>query len=96
MKNILAIGLLGAFGLGTMGCMTREVTSFEDHNRHPVTAMQAVRTNSYFVSKTFTHEFFNCQEKGDTLVCKPLCGGKTDLQCPGVSASSYGGATNVR
>lgn len=96
MKNILAIGLLGLFGFSGMGCMSREVTSFEDHNRYPVTAMQAVRTNTFIFSKTYTHEFFNCQEKGDTLICKPLCGGKTDLQCPGVTATSGGGSTNVR
>ncbi|MFO0665617.1 MAG: hypothetical protein U0174_16800 [Polyangiaceae bacterium] len=96
MKNILALSLLGLAGLSSVGCMSRSVTSFEDHQRHPVTAMEAVRTNTYLFSKTYTHEFFNCQEKGDTLVCKPLCGSKTDLQCPAYTPGSGGGSTNVR
>ena len=96
MKNILAIGLLGLVGLSSTGCMSRHVTSFEDHSRHPITAMQTVRTNTFLWTKTYTHEFFNCLEKGDTLVCKPICGDKTDLQCPAASVSGNSGSTNVR
>ena len=78
------------------GCTSRTVIAFDDHPRHPVTAIQAVRTNSYLFGSSNTHEFWNCIEKGDTLVCKPLCGGKTDLQCPSVNAHTGGGSTNVR
>ena len=103
MKSALAPALrlasaaaLALGALGTTGCVSRTILSFEDHASYPVTSLEVFETRSYYVYATHEHQFFNCADAGDKLVCKRSCGDKLDIQCPNDVATSYGGKTNVR
>lgn len=87
---------LALAALGTTGCVSRTMLSFEDHGSYPVTSLEVYETKSYFVYATHEHQFFSCADAGDKLVCKRSCGDKLDIQCPNDLATSYGGKTNVR
>jgi hypothetical protein len=94
--RVLGATLAGALLLGTAACSKRTILQFEDHNRHPATAMQAGMVKNYVFWVTAEHQFYSCSEQGDKLVCKRLCGGQTDLECPKAMAAGRSGATNVR
>jgi hypothetical protein len=85
-----------ALGLGMSGCVRRELVGFDDHATKQLTAMRVkVDTNNVFWN---THEyvFYSCAEQGDKLLCKRLCGGATDVECPSAMEAGYGAHTNIR
>ena len=92
----ISTAALAAFALGTTGCVSRTILSFEDHPSYPVTDLEVFETRSYYVYATHEHQFFSCADAGDKLVCKRTCGGQLDIQCPNDVSTSYGGKTNVR
>ena len=103
MKNVIRPAIraisavaLAVTALGTTGCVSRTMLSFEDHPSYPVTDLEVFETRSYYVYSTHEHQFFSCADAGDKLVCKRTCGGQLDVQCPNDVSSSYGGKTNVR
>ena len=103
MKNVIrpairaiSAAALAVTALGTSGCVSRTMLSFEDHPSYPVTDLEVFETKSYFVYATHEHQFFSCADAGDKLVCKRTCGGQLDVQCPNDVSTSYGGKTNVR
>ena len=94
--HAISAAALAAFALGTTGCVSRTILSFEDHPSYPVTDLEVFETRSYYVYATHEHQFFSCADAGDKLVCKRTCGGQLDVQCPNDVSTSYGGKTNVR
>jgi hypothetical protein len=96
MKNVILPAFLALAALGSTGCASRAILSFEDHPSYPVTDLEVFETKSYYVYATHEHQFYSCADAGDKLVCKRTCGGQLDVQCPSDVATSYGGKSNVR
>lgn len=92
---ILATLLLGTSL--TTGCVTRNIISFEDHQKQPVTSMEVIKTTNYVFYRTAEHQFYLCQDTGSALTCNLQCGGKTDLTCPkAMTNGNRGASSNVR
>jgi len=95
-RNAMALLSLGLVVFAT-GCVTRQITRFEDNQKSPVTALEVNKTENYFVFVKKTHQFYLCQDTGNKLVCKLSCDGNNDVVCPAAGANAYTGATtNVR
>jgi hypothetical protein len=96
------LALLAALAIGsslTTGCVTRRIVTFEDHEKLPVTSMQVIKHTNYLIFQTFEHQFYLCQDGGNSLTCNLQCGGaKNDLKCPSVFTNGNGtsAASNVR
>jgi hypothetical protein len=93
MTSLFALGL----GLSCMGCVTRQITRFEDNQKSPVTALELVKKTNYVLFPgPVVYQFYLCQDTGDKLVCSISCDGKNDAVCPmGLTAGSFT-TTNVR
>jgi hypothetical protein len=92
MTSLFAFGL----GLSCMGCVTRQITRFEDNPKQPVTALELVKSTNYFVMRTQVYQFYLCQDTGDKLVCTISCDGKNDAVCPIGATGGTLTTTNVR
>ena len=93
-KMVFLAALL-SLGSSTTGCVRRELIGFEDHPSKQLTAMR-VRVDSFHVFwNTHEYVFYSCAEQGDRLVCKRLCGGATDVECPTAMEAGYTHA-NIR
>jgi hypothetical protein len=78
------------------GCGHRELVGFDDHSTKQLTAMR-VKVDSYNVFwNSHEYVFYSCAEQGDKLICKRLCGGATDIECPTAMEAGYGTHTNIR
>lgn len=97
MKTRASILLAASISLisGTMGCVHRELLTFDDHASKPLTSMRVLKDTNYLFWRSQELIFYSCAEQGDKLTCKRLCGGETDLVCP-EAVESYGRAgTNI-
>jgi hypothetical protein len=83
-------------GLGLGGCKSTTVLAFDDHPAHPLTTMQAFEVKSFLFWATGEHKFFLCDDKGESLECKRVCGGTNDIACPQAVSAYGGGSSNVR
>jgi hypothetical protein len=92
-KSVFAFALLG---LTTTGCVKRTITAFQDHPTSQVTALEVFKHSNYIFFQKFEHIFYSCTDQASQLVCKRLCGGATDLECPMASGNGNGYTTNVR
>jgi hypothetical protein len=80
----------------TTGCVRRELVGFDDHATKQLTAMR-VKVDTFNVFwNTHEYVFYSCAEQGDKLVCKRLCGGSTDVECPTALEAGYGSHANIR
>ena len=97
MRNGIRFAIaLGALGALSSGCVRYQVMTAEDHGQLPVTQLETIKTTNYLVFFTQEHQFWLCEDRGESLVCDRRCGGKTDLECPSLSAGWGGISTNVR
>lgn len=95
MKTRTWIALAAFVGLLSAGCVKRTIIAFDDHPTQQITLVEVMKQNLVF--KTAEHIFYTCADQGSQLVCKRLCGGNTDLECPKSQAGSNGTVyTNVR
>jgi hypothetical protein len=92
MTSLFALGL----GISCMGCVTRQITRFEDNPKQPVTALELVKSTNYFVMRTQVYQFYLCQDTGDKLICTISCDGKNDAVCPMGATGGNLTTTNVR
>jgi hypothetical protein len=90
--SLFALGL----GITCMGCVTRQITRFEDNQKSPVTALELVKNTNYFVMRKSVYQFYLCQDTGDKLICEIKCDGKNDAVCPMGATSGQYTTTNVR
>lgn len=82
-------------GLMTTGCVKRTIVGFQDHPTSNVTSIEVMKRTMFLIPKV-EHIFYSCVDNNAQLVCKRLCGGETDLECPKASGSGNGYSTNVR
>lgn len=84
MKPIPMLGVLAiAFASSALGgCVHHQILAFDDNPKQPLTTMQVMTTKSYWIFSNAEHQFFTCSDKGNSLECKRVCGGNTDLTCP--------------
>jgi hypothetical protein len=90
----LAFGLF--LSLAAAACTSRSIVGVQDHPTQNLTALQVRAVTNYLFSISIEHVFYSCADNGTDLVCKRLCGGQTDLQCPAATAGAGWAATNVR
>ncbi len=96
MTRTLRIALaLGALS-GLSACTSYKVLAFADHPVHPVTRLETLRLDDYWVSASVQHQYWLCQDQGDTLSCTRKCGEGTDLECPSATGVAGGISTNTR
>jgi hypothetical protein len=74
------------------GCVHWRAVDVQDASKDNATVLQLVKHTGYLFWNTSEHVFFTCNDKGQELDCKRMCGGDTDLVCP----SAVGQHTNVR
>ncbi|MCC6526516.1 MAG: hypothetical protein IT373_27960 [Polyangiaceae bacterium] len=92
-----ALSLLG-------GCVRYQVLAASDQGDErrknpgtlPVTQLETLKTTNYYFVITIEHQFWLCQDSGDTLLCDRRCGSGTDLECPALSAGGGTITSNVR
>jgi hypothetical protein len=94
MRSALALVALASM---LSGCLTgRAIARVEDHPEKNITIMETVDTFSYLIYGEMVHQFWQCEQTGKKLVCSPICGPKTDVQCPNVVWGGQTGSSNVR
>jgi hypothetical protein len=81
---------------GATGCVHRQLESFADHPSAPLTSAVVHLQKNYFFARSHEYVFYSCSENGDTLQCKRLCGGNTDLVCPELVENGNSASTNIR
>ena len=97
MRNVSKALMLVALASLLAGCLTgRAINRIEDHPEKNITILETTDTFSYLVYGEVIHQFWQCEQAADKLVCKPICGPKSDVQCPNIVWSGAGGNTNVR
>lgn len=94
--NAVIKGMIAAVALVALsGCTKRAILKFEDHPEQNQTFAETLRHDDYWLSSSFTHEFWLCKDEDKQLICKKTCEGDTDLACPaaGVSVTIAGNNT---
>jgi hypothetical protein len=90
---LFALGI----ALVSTGCVTRQVTRFEDNQKSPLTLLEVKKTTTFFSPIKVVYQFYMCQDTGEKLVCKLSCDGANDVVCPAAAGSGgVGTTTNVR
>jgi hypothetical protein len=103
-KNLAIASILGVLGALATGCTSYRVLSAFDQGderrkepgEQPVTQLETLKTTNYFFSFVIEHQFWLCQDTGDTLLCERRCGNKTDLECPALAGGGGTITSNVR
>ncbi len=91
----LALGLIlvtSLFG----GCTKYYLTKMKDQGTIKSTQLQFLKVQNYYVYSKVTHQFWLCDDQGDTLTCSRSCDEGTDLECPKASGGFGGVSTNTR
>lgn len=79
------------------GCLTgRAINRIEDHPEKNITILETTDTFSYLLYGQVVHQFWQCEQTGAKLVCKPLCGRTADVQCPNIVWGGQTASSNVR
>jgi len=95
-RLITALTALSIALLAT-GCVTRQVTRFEDNQKSPLTLLEVKKTTSYLVFPgPVVYQFYMCQDAGEKLICKLSCDGQNDVVCPAATAGGGMTTSNVR
>ncbi len=94
-RHAMALLSFGLVAFST-GCVSRQITRFEDNQKSPVTALEVSKVENYVFFAKATHQFYLCQDTGDKLICKLSCDGKNDVVCPAASAGYTGATSNIR
>lgn len=96
MKRGLVVLLVSLFVVSFFiftGCTKRWIISANDHPTRGIMNLETGKSTHYILFPgSVTHEFWSCEEKGNSLVCEKACDGKTDLVCPQSNIMT----TNVR
>jgi hypothetical protein len=87
---------LAGGSLATSGCVMRTIKDFDDHQKNSISTLQVLQITHYGFFATAEHQFFMCEDSGNTLTCKRECGGTNELQCPAGAFVGLAGASNVR
>ena len=94
MRSALALVMMASM---LTGCLAgRSITRIEDHPEKNITIMETVDTFSYVVYDEIVHQFWQCEQTGKKLVCAPICGPKSDVQCPNLVWGGQSASSNVR
>jgi hypothetical protein len=80
----------------TTGCVHRELVGFDDHATKQLTALRVKVDSFNLFWNNHEYVFYSCAEQGDKLMCRRLCGGATDVECPAAMEAGYGTHTNIR
>jgi hypothetical protein len=81
MKRILQ-AVFAVLMLTSVGCTTRNITAIDDHSSGTATLVESQDHYNYLVYQKFVKQFWECEDKGKEMTCRPSCGFSREAECP--------------
>lgn len=96
MRKLIFVIILVIIPLILVNCTNRNILRVSDNQARPVMTLETYKISNYLLYINHEHEFWNCEDKGETIICTRACGGNTDLVCPKGTVTMNSVTTNVR
>lgn len=81
MKKLLQV-LFAVAMLTSVACTTRNIVNIDDHPSGTATLVESRDHYNYLVYQKFVRQFWECEDKGKEMTCRPACSFSREVECP--------------